>query len=35
LLLKVQFNKLVVLEEGVDVPVDHRLIQLVISVLRV
>ena len=35
LLLKVQFNKLVVLQEGVDVPVDYCLVQLVISVLRV
>lgn len=35
LLLEVQLNNLVVLQEGVDVPVDYCLVQLVISVLRV
>jgi hypothetical protein len=35
LLLEIQLNKLVVLEESVDVAVDHCLIQLVVSVLRV
>ena len=33
LLLEVQFNKLVVLQKCVDVPIDNNLIQLVVSVL--
>jgi len=34
-LFKVQFNKLVVLQEGINIPIYHCLIQLIVSVLRV
>ena len=35
LFLEVQFNKLIVLQEGVNVTIDHCLIQLIVCVIRV